>query len=262
MSFGTRLKEKREALGITQPQLAKTLGVSQSAVGSWETDVNSPRATILYDLFEILHCDANYLLQDEIKELYKNEATPDEFENIIKKYRYIAKHFPNGAKTINAVLENEYSIAEQLEKQKDRIKELETSQATVIDIHPRLENNTRFIEYHHSASAGTGVFILGNEGVDQLPIPDTQENRKVDYAIKVSGNSMEPDYNDGDIVLVSQKVELNHGDVGIFIINNNAYIKEYGETELISRNPEADNITISEYDNIVCMGKVVGKYEV
>lgn len=261
MSFGTRLKEKREALGITQPQLAKTLGVSQSAVGSWETDVNSPRATILYDLFEILHCDANYLLQDEIKELYKNEATPDEFENIIKKYRYIAKHSPNGVKTINAVLENEYAIAEQLEKQKDRIEELEATQATVIDIQTRLEDNIRLIEYHHSASAGTGVFILGNETVDHLPIPDTPENRKVDYAIKVSGNSMEPDYCDGDIVLVSQKVELNHGDVGIFIISNTAYIKEYGETELISRNPGADNITIAEYDNIVCMGKVVGRYE-
>ena len=83
MSFGTRLKEKREALGITQPQLAKTLGVSQSAVGSWETDVNSPRATILYDLFEILHCDANYLLQDEIKELYKYLTTRK--ENQLKK---------------------------------------------------------------------------------------------------------------------------------------------------------------------------------
>ena len=140
MSFGTRLKEKREALGITQPQLAKTLGVSQSAVGSWETDVNSPRATILYDLFEILHCDANYLLQDEIKELYKNEATPDEFENIIKKYRYIAKHSPNGAKTINAVLENEYAIAEQLKEQKERIEELENPHSsTVIDIQPHLE---------------------------------------------------------------------------------------------------------------------------
>ena len=261
MSFGTRLKEKREALGITQPQLAKTLGVSQSAVGSWETDVNSPRATILYDLFEILHCDANYLLQDEIKELYKNEATPDEFENIIKKYRYIAKHSPNGAKTINAVLENEYAIAEQLQKQKDHIEELEnTHSSTIIDIQTRLENNTRFIEYHHSASAGTWVFILGNETVDQLPILDTPENRKVDYAIKVSGNSMEPDYNDGDIVLVSQKVELNHGDVGIFIVNNKAYIKEYGVTELISHNPEADNINIAEYDNIVCLGKVIGKY--
>ena len=70
---------------------------------------------------------------------------------------------------------------------------------------------------------------------------------------------MFPDYADGDIVLVSQKAELFHGEVGIFIINNNVYIKEYGEKELISRNPEADNIEIAEYDNIVCMGKVIGK---
>ena len=69
---------------------------------------------------------------------------------------------------------------------------------------------------------------------------------------------MEPDYYDGDTVLVSQKVEINYGDIGIFIVNGNAYIKEYGKTELISHNPEADNIKISEHDNIVCMGKVIG----
>lgn len=261
MSFGSRLKEKREELGITQPQLAEMLNVSKGAIGNWETDVNSPRATILYDLFEILHCDANYLLQDEIKELYKNEATPEEFEKIIRKYRYIAEYSPNGTKTIDIVLNNEYTIAEQLKKQKERIQELESTPATVIDIQPYRKDGTRLVEYFHSASAGTGVFILGNEAADQLSIPATPENRKVDYAIKVSGDSMEPDYHDGEIVLVSQKVEMNIGDVGIFIINNKAYIKEYGETELISRNPGADNIRIAEYDNIVCMGKVIGKYQ-
>ena len=87
MSFGSRLRDKRNELNITQPQLAKMLGVSQSAVGSWETDVNSPRATLLYDLFDILHCDANYLFQDETRELYKNEATPEEFEKLVKPYR-------------------------------------------------------------------------------------------------------------------------------------------------------------------------------
>ena len=69
-------------------QLAKMLGISKGAVGNYETDVNSPRATILYKVFDILHCDANYLFQDEMKELiYRDQATPEEFENIIKKYR-------------------------------------------------------------------------------------------------------------------------------------------------------------------------------
>ena len=92
MSFGSRLRDKRKELGITQPELAEKLGVSQSAIGSWETDVNSPRATLLYDLFDILQCDANYLFQDEAKQLYKDEASPEEFEKLVKKYRELDSH--------------------------------------------------------------------------------------------------------------------------------------------------------------------------
>lgn len=106
MSFGSRLKERREALNITQPQLAEMLGVSKGAIGNWETDVNSPRATLLYNLFDILHCDANYLFQDEMKDLkYKDKATPEEFETIIKKYRDLD---PHGRKMVDFTLNEEY----------------------------------------------------------------------------------------------------------------------------------------------------------
>ena len=106
MSFGSRLKEKREALNITQPQLAEMLGVSKGAIGNRETDVNSPRATLLYDLFDILHCDANFLFQDEMRELkYKDNATPSEFENIIKKYRDLDDH---GKEMVDFTLEKEW----------------------------------------------------------------------------------------------------------------------------------------------------------
>ena len=106
MSFGSRLKERRESLNITQLQLAGLLGVSKGAIGNWETDVNSPRATLLYDLFDILKCDANYLFQDEMRNLrYKDKATPEEFENIIKKYRALDNH---GQTIVNMVLEEEH----------------------------------------------------------------------------------------------------------------------------------------------------------
>lgn len=115
MSFGSRLKEKRESLNITQPQLAEMLGVSKGAIGNWETDVNSPRATLLYDLFDILHCDANYLFQDEMRDLkYKDKATPEEFENIIKKYRCLDDH---GRKMVDFTLEEEYKRSKAVAKQ-------------------------------------------------------------------------------------------------------------------------------------------------
>lgn len=115
MSFGSRLKEKRESLNITQPQLAEMLGVSKGAIGNWETDVNSPRATLLYDLFDILHCDANYLFQDEMKELkYKDKATPSEFKNIIKKYRDLDDH---GREMVDFTLQKEYERSKALGEQ-------------------------------------------------------------------------------------------------------------------------------------------------
>ena len=120
MSFGSRLRDKRKELGITQPALAERLGVSQSAIGSWETDVNSPRATLLYDLFDILHCDANYLFQDETKQLYKNEASPEEFENIIKKYRELDAH---GKDMVTTVLQKEYDHIIELRDSAPQIEE-------------------------------------------------------------------------------------------------------------------------------------------
>ena len=80
LSIGSRIKERREELGITQIELATRLGVSKGAIGNYETDANSPKASIMYKIFDILQCDANYLYQDEIGEREtivppKNERT-------------------------------------------------------------------------------------------------------------------------------------------------------------------------------------------
>ena len=66
MSFGSRLRERREALGLKQGELGKLLGVTGSAIGNYENEFSSPRADILYKVFDVLQCDANYLFQDEM----------------------------------------------------------------------------------------------------------------------------------------------------------------------------------------------------
>ena len=78
MSIGTRIKERREELGITQAELASRLCVSKGAIGNYETDANSPKASIMYKIFEILQCDANYLYQDEIGALESTMPPADE----------------------------------------------------------------------------------------------------------------------------------------------------------------------------------------
>lgn len=66
MSFGSRLKERREELKLKQSELGKMLGVTGSAIGNYENGVSSPKADILYKVFDVLQCDANYLFQDEM----------------------------------------------------------------------------------------------------------------------------------------------------------------------------------------------------
>lgn len=245
LSFGEKIKEARKQKQLTQKQLAKLIGAAHNSISDWENNKNKPDPDTIELLCGVLKITPNYLLASS-----EDDFSPKE-KSLVKKYRFISERSPDGAKVVDSVLDGLYSIAEQMKAPE--------SGSTIIEFHGRADDTGRLLEYFHSASAGTGVFILGNEASEKIAIPDTPENQLADYAIGVDGNSMEPDYHDGDIVLVSQKLELNHGDVGIFVINNKAYIKEYGETELISRNPDADNIRISEYDNIVCMGKVIGK---
>lgn len=83
MSIGTRIKEKRIAMGMTQKQLADKLGIKNTAIANYETGVSSPKESILFKLFEVLQCDANYLFQDDIKiDESKAFAQTNKYENI------------------------------------------------------------------------------------------------------------------------------------------------------------------------------------
>ena len=81
-----------------------------------------------------------------------------------------------------------------------------------------------------------------------------------DFVIGVSGDSMEPDYSDGDIVYVRKVTELKQGEVGIFTIGNECFIKELGADRLISRNKSYDDIKGNE--DVRLIGKVIGKAQI
>lgn len=104
MSIGSRIKQRREELGYTQPQLAKLVGVSKGSIGNYESNVSSPNENILFKLFDVLQCDANFLYQDDIKIELTNFFTEEEKQHI-KKYRLLDQH---GQKAVDSVLDVEY----------------------------------------------------------------------------------------------------------------------------------------------------------
>ena len=75
MALSDRIKELRTALNLNQEELAKRLGVTKGAVGNYESGVSKPKIEVLIKMFDVLKTDANYLLQDEIKNIdYKISA--------------------------------------------------------------------------------------------------------------------------------------------------------------------------------------------
>ena len=80
------------------------------------------------------------------------------------------------------------------------------------------------------ASAGTGAFL--DEGqFEEVRFPENAVPDGSDFALYVSGDSMEPVYHDGQIVWVQKCEALNIGDVGIFVYGGYGYIKSYDEQE-------------------------------
>lgn len=112
--------------------------------------------------------------------------------------------------------------------------------------------------YPMPVSAGKGLDIE-NAFAEFREIPDTNLNRQADFLVEVSGDSMEPDFRSGDVVLVVSQNMIDIGDIGIFVLNGEAYIKELGDGELISLNELYQPIQISEYDSFYCRGQVIGK---
>ena len=237
MSIGDRIKQRRKELNLTQPQLAEIVGVSKGTIGNYESNLCSPNEKVLFKLFSALNCDANFLYQDNIKEKGSENGkriTAKETE-IINKYRRLDDH---GAKVVDFVLEEEYN----------RSIEEESESMPVIKIRHSF----------YKVSAGVG-FDLGDEDEwEEIEIPDTPESRRADFALTIKGNSMEPAYFDGEIVLVKAQPAVDIGETGIFIVNGSGYIKKNGGDRLISVNPEYKDILFSEGDIISCAGKVIG----
>lgn len=57
-----RIKTLREKSGMTQAQLAKRLGISRSAVNSWEMSLSTPSSIYLVELSRIFGVSTDYLL--------------------------------------------------------------------------------------------------------------------------------------------------------------------------------------------------------
>lgn len=123
--------------------------------------------------------------------------------------------------------------------------EKETSTKALGDSLTILDGKIRKIPLFESVAAGFGC-LANNEIVDYVPLMiDSDWEAKETICIKVSGDSMYPKIENGDIIVVHKQDSVDSGSIGVFLIDNEEGVVKkvnyvYGEDwlELLSLNPE------------------------
>lgn len=114
--------------------------------------------------------------------------------------------------------------------------------------------------YTIPVSAGTGQF-LDSDDYEMVEVGDEVPSG-ANFGVLVAGDSMEPRFHNGQQVWIHQQRSLMTGEIGVFVYDGNAYLKQLvaGETcmKLHSLNPAYGDIVISTELPLRVLGKVVG----
>lgn len=173
-------------------------------------------------------------------EAASTEISAEELAHI-KKYRVLDTH---GKKVVDSALELEY----------ERMTHVETKE---------MRGGITYISlFDLAVSAGTGEPLGTTDYTTKIQIPTEQVPEEAHVCLRVNGDSMEPAYKDGDIVFIHKQDEpVREGEIGVFSLNGEGYMKRLGHKELESLNPKYPAIPIRQYDDLRCFGKVLGKLQ-
>ena len=230
--FGQVIRKYRLSAGMGQSELADKLGLSKTAVGNWELGLTRPDIGTVPRLCAVLKLPVPELLN-----MHSDPVLSREDRAFLDALHQLS---PYDRETV-------FLLTERLRRQQE---ERESA---------RLRNAYRpLCLYENAAAAGVGV-----------PMEDLAENKTAyvlssripagtDVLIRVNGRSMEPDFPDGSCVYVTRAAEVLPGQVGIFIVNGESYIKTYRPDGLYSINPDYRPILFDEGAEIRVFGRVNG----
>ena len=126
----------------------------------------------------------------------------------------------------------------------------------VIDVRQTF-GGKRFLRlYNLPVSAGLGNY-LADGGYSVIEVDSTVPNT-ADYAARVNGDSMIPRFVDQQIIFIHEQPALDEGEIGVFCLNNEAYLKKLESGYLVSLNPAYAPIPVQDSDDLKVIGKVVG----
>lgn len=237
MNFIDKLNMLMENRGLKRSDLSRGSGLSYTTIdGLYKKGFDNMKLQTLKAIADYFEVSIDYLVNDDFVEV---EGADSEEQRLLAKYRELDDM---GRRAVNAELNSHY----------DRVLRVK---AKILD--------GEYIDipyYEDKAAAGTG-YQLNDGEYSLMRVARTRQTDRADFIVTVSGASMEPEFYDGDNVLVHAQPDVYEGEIGIFVVNGNGYIKKKGKDRLISVNRKYKDIFVNDYDDFYCAGKIVGKLE-
>ncbi len=260
MDYIERIKKIKSERKITNDMLADMTGIPLGTLSKILAGISdSPKLSNIVTICEVLGCSLDYVVKG-VPENRNNYTLEDGEMRLVENYRRLDNH----GKELTALV---------VDKELQRVigSEYEGGKSAKIfteaELRARLESVTTenahlgkraVLLYDLAVSAGVGEFLDASTA-KEIYIPENPRTAEADFALKISGNSMEPKYRDGDILLVSDCDSVEVGEPAIFVLDGSGYFKIYGGDRLISLNKSYGDIMLKDFQTVWCGGRVIGK---
>lgn len=217
------LKEKRLEKNMTLEQVGNLIGVGKSTVRKWENgmieNMGRDKIILLSRALNISPLDILEMNTDDGKEDIK-----DIYLRLNKDNQAIVYDFA-----------------------KSKLNEQNAISDNVVPFPTTLNLDA-------VVSAGTGEWQDENfkeeiEYDGQIPSHD--------YVVRVNGDSMQPLFEDNQIIFIRKTHEVRDGQIIVCTLNNETYVKKIMGNRLVSLNKKYKDILINEYDDFKVVGVVV-----
>ncbi|ASB96812.1 LexA family transcriptional regulator [Streptococcus equi] len=225
MFSGIQLKTARLSRHISQEQLGQLLGVNKMTISNWEKEKNRPNQKHFEELVSIFQLPAEYFYQENRLLLPYSQLSASNKEKVI-------------------------SYSESLLEQKEKIIALPAKKKTLYPY-----------RVYERLSAGTGYSYFGDGNFD---VVFYDEQLDYDFASWVFGDSMEPTYLNGEVVLIKQDSFDYDGAIYAVEWEEQTYIKKVYREEnglrLVSLNKKYPDKFASFDDNPRIIGKIIANF--
>jgi len=239
--YGELIRRQRKERHMNQEELGSLVRVGKNAVGAWEAGRSRP------DVGSVpVICEALGLSLEEFFGLPSAGSGPETLEPALRDE--VIRRFSALNEYNRQVILREMEALKGLQAHSEKPAAPSRIPRKVI----------RLFRNDLAASAGPGEPLTDAAGEAAFLFADPL-TEQADEIIRVNGDSMEPDFADGEELLVKHASSVRPGEVGVFVCGGAGYVKEFQPDGLHSRNPAYSPLRFPPEEEVRCIGKVIGK---